>query len=139
LGADFPRLSRRSEQNEVDFHYLIAIRQDMDSLLTGMPTYLILVEMQIRCFQLTWHKDRFWALLQRFYEKIYVAQKLELHLLATRLNSTVYLLVLFNFVLVPVKNVTIGGKFSTSRCIPLTTRNWDSTSLKIKHETWLKL
>jgi len=93
------------EQNEEDFHYLIAIRQDMDSLLTGMPTYLILVEMQIRCFQLAWHKDRFRALLQRFHEKIYVAQKLELHLLATRLNSTVYLLVLFNFGLVPVKNV----------------------------------
>ncbi|KAH8360880.1 hypothetical protein KR084_010186, partial [Drosophila pseudotakahashii] len=101
------------EHNEVDFHYLIANRQDMDNLLTGMPTYLILVEMQIRCYQLAWHKDRFRALLQRFYEEIYVAADKEPHLfariqrqmLATRLNSTVYLLALFNFLLVPVTNV----------------------------------
>ncbi|XP_016965201.1 odorant receptor 74a [Drosophila biarmipes] len=101
------------EHNEVDFHYLIANWQDMDNLLTGMPTYLILVEMQIRCFQLAWHKDRFRGLLQRFYEEIYVAEESEPHLFAriqrqmraTRLNSTVYLLALFNFLLVPVTNV----------------------------------
>ncbi|EDW41862.1 GM24344 [Drosophila sechellia] len=101
------------EHNEVDFHYLIANRQDMDNLLTGLPTYLILVEMQIRCFQLAWHKDRFRALLQRFYAEIYVSEEMEPHLfasiqrqmLATRVNSTVYLLALFNFFLVPVTNV----------------------------------
>ncbi|XP_043861954.1 odorant receptor 74a [Drosophila santomea] len=101
------------EHNEVDFHYLIANRQDMDNLLTGMPTYLILVELQIRCFQLAWHKDRFRALLQRFYAEIYVSEEMEpllfariqRQMLATRVNSTVYLLTLFNFFLVPVTNV----------------------------------
>ncbi|XP_017111702.1 odorant receptor 74a [Drosophila elegans] len=101
------------EHNEVDFHYLIANRQDMDNLLTGMPTYLILVEMQIRCYQLAWHKDRFRDLLQRFYAEIYVSEEampqlfagIQRQMLATRLNSTVYLLALFNFFLVPVTNV----------------------------------
>ncbi|XP_017080322.1 odorant receptor 74a [Drosophila eugracilis] len=101
------------EHNEVDFHYLIANRQDMGNLLTGMPTYLILMEMQIRCYQLAWHKDRFRALLQRFYAKIYVSEEMDPHLfariqkqmLATRANSTVYLLTLFNFLMVPVTNV----------------------------------
>ncbi|EDW94741.1 odorant receptor 74a [Drosophila yakuba] len=101
------------EHNEVDFHYLIANRQDMDNLLTGMPTYLILVELQIRCFQLAWHKDRFRALLQRFYAEIYVSEvmepllfaRIQRQMLATRVNSTVYLLTLFNFFLVPVTNV----------------------------------
>ncbi|XP_016983646.1 odorant receptor 74a [Drosophila rhopaloa] len=101
------------EHNEVDFHYLMANRRDMDSLLTGMPTYLILVEMQIRCYQLAWHKDRFRALLQRFYAEVYVREEAEPHLfariqrqmLATRVNSTVYLLTLFNFFLVAVTNV----------------------------------
>ncbi|XP_017058921.1 odorant receptor 74a [Drosophila ficusphila] len=101
------------EHNEVDFHYLVANRRDMDNLLTGMPTYLILVEMQIRCYQLAWHKDRFRLLLERFYAEIYVRQEAEPHLFAgiqsqmlpTRLNSTVYLLALFNFFVVPVTNV----------------------------------
>ncbi|KAH8257170.1 hypothetical protein KR038_005165 [Drosophila bunnanda] len=101
------------EHNEVDFHYLIANREDMDNLLTGMPTYLILVEMQIRCYQLAWHKDRFRELLQRFYSEIYVKEEAEPQLfaqiqrqmLATRLNSTVYLLALFNFLVVPIQNV----------------------------------
>ncbi|XP_020816403.1 odorant receptor 74a [Drosophila serrata] len=101
------------EHNEVDFHYLIANRQDMDNLLTGMPTYLILVEMQIRCYQLAWHKDRFRGLLQRFYAEIYVKEesepqlfaRIQRQMLATRINSTVYLLALFNFLVVPIQNV----------------------------------
>ncbi|BFF98646.1 odorant receptor 74a [Drosophila madeirensis] len=101
------------EHNEVDFHYLIVNRNDIDNFLTGMPTYLILVEMQIRCFQLAWHKNRFRILLQRFYKDIYVQQAAEPQLfahiqrqmLSTRLNSIVYLLALFNFLLVPVQNV----------------------------------
>ncbi|XP_022215387.2 odorant receptor 74a [Drosophila obscura] len=101
------------EHNEVDFHYLIVNRNDIDNFLTGMPTYLILVEMQIRCFQLAWHKNRFRSLLQRFYKNIYVQQASEPQLFAdiqrqmrsTRLNSIVYLLALFNFLLVPVQNV----------------------------------
>ncbi|KAH8286153.1 hypothetical protein KR054_003262 [Drosophila jambulina] len=101
------------EHNEVDFAYLIVNRGDMDNLLTGMPTYLILVEMQIRCYQLAWHKDRFRALLQRFYAEIYVTEEAEPQLfariqrqmLATRVNSTIYLLALFNFLVVPIQNV----------------------------------
>ncbi|EDW33435.1 GL15497 [Drosophila persimilis] len=101
------------EHNEVDFHYLIVNRNDIDNFLTGMPTYLILVEMQIRCFQLAWHKNRFRSLLQRFYKDIYVQKDSEPQLfahiqsqmLATRLNSIVYLLALFNFLLVPFQNI----------------------------------
>ncbi|KAH8319389.1 hypothetical protein KR067_006801 [Drosophila pandora] len=101
------------EHNEVDFHYLIANWQDMDNMLAGMPTYLILVEMQIRSFQLATHKDQFRVLLQRFYREIYVSEKeepelfsrIQSQMLPTRINSVVYLLALLNFLVVPIQNV----------------------------------
>ncbi|KAH8380195.1 hypothetical protein KR009_009439 [Drosophila setifemur] len=101
------------EHNEVDLHYLIANWENIDNMLAGMPTYLILVEMQIRCFQLATHKDRFRTLLQRFYKEIYIVEKAEpilfsriqKQMLVTRVNSVVYLLALLNFLVVPVQNV----------------------------------
>ncbi|XP_022231042.2 odorant receptor 74a-like [Drosophila obscura] len=99
--------------NEAEFYYLIVNRNDIYNFLTGMPTYLILVEMQIRCFQLACHKSRFRSLLQRFYKDIYVQEESEPLLFAniqrqmrrTRLVSIVYLVALFNFLQVPVQNV----------------------------------
>lgn len=99
--------------NEVDFHYLIANRKDIDKMLTGMPTYLVLVEIQIRGFQLALHKDDFKRLLQKFFAEIYVSQESEPELFAriqrqmlpTRLNTLLYLAALLNFGLVPVQNV----------------------------------
>ncbi|EDW79562.2 uncharacterized protein Dwil_GK20347, partial [Drosophila willistoni] len=101
------------EHNEVDFHYLIANRHDLDKMLTGMPTYLILVEMQIRCFQLALQKNRFKLLLKRFYREIYITQesepilyaRIQRQMLGTRLNSIVYLMALFNFLVIPIQNV----------------------------------
>lgn len=102
-----------SLHNEVDFHYLIANRKDIDKMLTGMPTYLVLVEIQIRGFQLALHKDDFKRLMQKFFAEIYVSPKTDPELFAaiqwqmqpTRLNSLLYLMALFNFALVPVQNV----------------------------------
>ncbi|KAH8395043.1 hypothetical protein KR215_006063, partial [Drosophila sulfurigaster] len=99
--------------NEVDFHYLIANRKDIDKMLTGAPTYLVLVEIQIRGFELAVRKDDFKRLLQKFYADIYVSQesqpelytRIQRLMLGTRLNSIAYLLALFNFSLVPVLNI----------------------------------
>ncbi|XP_060658885.1 odorant receptor 74a [Drosophila nasuta] len=99
--------------NEVDFHYLIANRKDIDKMLTGAPTYLVLVEIQIRGFELAVRKDDFKRLLQKFYADIYVSQeshpelysRIQRLMLGTRLNSIAYLLALFNFSLVPVQNI----------------------------------
>lgn len=99
--------------NEVDFHYLIANRKDIDKMLTGMPTYLILVEIQIRGFQLALHKDDFKRLMQKFFAEIYISQKdepelyakIQRQMLSTRFNTLLYLGALFNFALVPVQNV----------------------------------
>ncbi|KAH8300380.1 hypothetical protein KR018_000745 [Drosophila ironensis] len=101
------------EHNEVDTHYLIVNWRDMDNMLAGMPTYLILLEMQIRCFQLALHKDKFRSLLQRFYRDIYVSEenepklfaRIQGQMLATRINSVVYLVALLNFLVVPIQNV----------------------------------
>ncbi|XP_062127698.1 odorant receptor 74a, partial [Drosophila sulfurigaster albostrigata] len=99
--------------NEVDFHYLIANRKDIDKMLTGAPTYLVLVEIQIRGFELAMRKDDFKRLLQKFYADIYVSKesqpelytRIQRLMLGTRLNSIAYLLALFNFSLVPVLNI----------------------------------
>ncbi|XP_034483148.1 odorant receptor 74a [Drosophila innubila] len=101
------------QHNEVDFHYLLANRHDIDKMLTGAPTFLVLLEIQIRGFQLAIRKDDFKRLLQKFYADIYVTQesepvlyaRIQKWLLATRLNSMVYLLALLNFSVVPVKNI----------------------------------
>ncbi|EDW69059.1 odorant receptor 74a [Drosophila virilis] len=101
------------EHNEVDMHYVLAYRNDIDKMLTGVPTYLVLFEMQIRGFQLAATKDSFKQLLQKFYADIYVSQetepvrfaRIQRQMLGTRLNSVVYLMALFNFSLVPVQNV----------------------------------
>lgn len=101
------------QHNEVDFHYLLANRHEIDKMLTGAPTYLVLVEIQIRGFQLAVRKDDFKELLKKFYADIYVTQesqpilfsRIQKWLLATRLNSMVYLLALLNFSIVPVKDI----------------------------------
>ncbi|KAH8398819.1 hypothetical protein KR222_007961, partial [Zaprionus bogoriensis] len=102
-----------SLHNEVDFHYVIANRNDIDKMLTGVPTYLVLVEIQIRGFQLALRKDVFKRLLQKFFAEIYVQQesdpeqfaRIQRQMLPTRLNSLLYLMAMFNFSLVPVQNV----------------------------------
>ncbi|XP_023179353.2 odorant receptor 74a [Drosophila hydei] len=99
--------------NEVDMHYCLAYRKDIDKMLTGMPTYLVLFELQIRGFQLAVKKDAFKRLLQKYYADIYVTQeaepaifaRIQRQMLATRLNSAAYLLALLNFSLVPVQNI----------------------------------
>ncbi|KAH8365635.1 hypothetical protein KR093_002885, partial [Drosophila rubida] len=102
-----------SLHNEVDFHYVVANRKDIDKMLTGAPTYLVLVEIQIRAFEMAVRKDDFKRLLQKFYADIYVSEqsqpllfsRIQKMMLATRLNSVAYLLALLNFSLVPVQNI----------------------------------
>ncbi|XP_017840390.1 odorant receptor 74a-like [Drosophila busckii] len=99
--------------NEVDFHYVIHHRHDLDKMLEGMPTYLILVEIQIRGFQLAFTKQQFKRLLQQFYAQIYVTAQseptlyklIQKQMLAMRLNSINYLLALLNYFMVPVWNI----------------------------------
>ncbi|EDW17826.1 odorant receptor 74a [Drosophila mojavensis] len=99
--------------NEVDMHYCLANRKDIDKMLTGMPTYLVLFELQIRCFQLAVKKNAFKRLLQKYYADIYVTEeaepvifaRIQRQMLATRLNSVAYLMALLNFLLVPVQNI----------------------------------
>ncbi|XP_017840389.1 odorant receptor 74a [Drosophila busckii] len=99
--------------NEVDFHYLLAYRHDIDKMLEGMPTYLILVEMQIRCFHLALNKQSFKQLLKQFYANFYVTplmdsalyEDIQRQMQPTRFNSLNYLAALLNFGFVPVLNI----------------------------------
>ncbi|XP_030384601.1 odorant receptor 74a [Scaptodrosophila lebanonensis] len=101
------------QHHAVDLNYLLDNLNDMDIMLTGMPTYLILVEIQIRGFQLARHKAAFKRVLQKFYAEIYVPQatesntyaRIQRQMLGTRINSIMYIMALLNFFLVPIQNI----------------------------------
>lgn len=60
--------------NDAEFLYLRLNIENMDEMLTGIPTYLVLIEIHLRAFTLGWKKDNFKKLLTKFYCDIYIEE-----------------------------------------------------------------
>ncbi|XP_073822403.1 odorant receptor 74a-like [Musca autumnalis] len=62
--------------NDAEFRYLRVNINNLDEMLTGVPTYFVLIEIHLRAFQMGWKKAGFKRLLEKFYKEIYIEKSL---------------------------------------------------------------
>lgn len=62
------------QHNDAELRYIIRNNNNLDEMLICGPTYLILVEIHLRAFQLGLKKEAFKRFLQNFYAEIYIDQ-----------------------------------------------------------------
>nr|AID61223.1 odorant receptor [Calliphora stygia] len=62
--------------NDAELRYLSVYFNNLDEMLTGVPTYLVLIELHLRAFSLGWRKDDFKRLLKKFYAEIYIEESM---------------------------------------------------------------
>lgn len=60
--------------NDSELRYLRLNVDNLDALLAGVPTYLVLIEVHIRGFVMGLRKERFKKSLKKFYAEIYIEQ-----------------------------------------------------------------
>lgn len=58
--------------NDAELRYLRVFFNNLDEMLTGVPTYLVLIELHLRAFSLGLRKENFKRLLKKFYAEIYI-------------------------------------------------------------------
>ncbi|EDW25423.1 GL26585 [Drosophila persimilis] len=103
------------QHNDAELRYLRAEASNlnMDAFLTGMPTYLILVEAQFRSLHVLLHFEELQRFLQRFYTTIYIDPRAEPdmfrrvdgQMLVNRLVSAMYGAVISGYLISPVLSV----------------------------------
>ncbi|KAL7741432.1 hypothetical protein ACLKA6_000759 [Drosophila palustris] len=97
-------------QNDSELRYLRFNWNNLDLFLAGVPTYLILVEGQLRSVHVLLRRTQLYEILHKFFSSIYVDrqvepqiyQKVELKLLLNRVVSALYLVAVSGYVLSPV-------------------------------------
>ncbi|XP_046810743.1 odorant receptor 74a-like [Lucilia cuprina] len=62
--------------NDAELRYLRVYFNNLDEMLTGVPTYLVLIELHLRAFSLGWRKNDFKNLLKKFYAEIYIEESI---------------------------------------------------------------
>ncbi|XP_030384621.1 odorant receptor 35a [Scaptodrosophila lebanonensis] len=96
--------------NDAELRYLRQKQNNVDQLLTGMPTYLVLVESHLRGLYTVLHwAEQHW-LMHQFYADIYIERdrepqifkEIERQMLPSRLVAIMYLVALSGFLLVPI-------------------------------------
>ncbi|XP_067625939.1 odorant receptor 74a-like [Eurosta solidaginis] len=60
------------QHNDAELRYIIVHKDNLDKMLICGPTYLILVEIQFRAFQIGLNKESFKRFLKKFYAEIYL-------------------------------------------------------------------
>ncbi|XP_034472069.1 odorant receptor 35a [Drosophila innubila] len=96
--------------NDAELRYLRNQTNNLDLLLAGVPTYLILVEGQLRSIHVLLHRTQLYEVLHRFFSSIYVDrhkepqiyQEVESKLTLNRVVSALYLAAVSGYVLSPV-------------------------------------
>jgi len=108
------------QHNEAELRYLRyeARNRNLDAFLTGMPTYLILVEAQFRSLHILLHFEKLQKFLQIFYAKIYIDprkepemfRKVDGQMLINRLVSAMYGAVISLYLIAPVFSIINQSK-----------------------------
>ncbi|KAH8403369.1 hypothetical protein KR222_011426, partial [Zaprionus bogoriensis] len=96
--------------NDAELRYLRENAKNLDLMLAGVPTYLILVEGELRNAHVLLHRAQFRELLQQFYASIYVDRRQEAHiyqqierkLRLNRIVSALYLATVSGYILAPI-------------------------------------
>jgi len=96
--------------NDAELRYLRFQRKNLDLLLAGVPTYLILVEGQLRSVHVLLHRSKLYEVLHKFFSSIYVDrhkepkiyQNVEWKLRLNRVVSALYLAAVSGYVLSPI-------------------------------------
>ncbi|TDG45513.1 hypothetical protein AWZ03_008019 [Drosophila navojoa] len=96
--------------NDAELRYLRSQRNNLDTLLTGMPTYLILVEFQLRSLHALLYREDLHRLLQTYFASIYVERRaqpklfrqIERKLLPNRLVASLYVVTVSGYVIAPI-------------------------------------
>lgn len=57
--------------NDAELRYL-RCQTDVNDVISGMPTYLIIVESLVRSWQVLWHREQLRKVLVNFFSSIYV-------------------------------------------------------------------
>ncbi|XP_054745168.1 odorant receptor 74a [Anastrepha obliqua] len=100
------------QHNDAELRYMIVNKNNLDLMLICGPTYLILIEIHIRAFQLGLNKEGFKRFLQRFYAEIYIDKpthpkhhaKIQQRLRPIWFYSALYFTTLFSYVIIPLTN-----------------------------------
>ncbi|BFF94845.1 odorant receptor 35a [Drosophila madeirensis] len=120
------------QHNDAELRYLRleASNLNMDAFLTGMPTYLILVEAQFRSLHILLHFEELQQFLQSFYFTIYIDPRKEPEMfrrvdgkmLVNRMVSAMYGAVISGYLISPVLSVINKRKdFLYSMIFPFNT------------------
>lgn len=120
------------QHNDAELRYLRleASNRNLDAFLTGMPTYLILVEAQFRSLHILLHFESLRVFLQRFYADIYIDPRKEpemffsvdRQMLINRLVSAMYGAVITGYLISPVFSIINQSKdFLYSMVFPFDT------------------
>ncbi|EDV90822.1 odorant receptor 74a [Drosophila grimshawi] len=104
--------------NEVDIHYFVVNLDDLNKLFEGIPTFLILVEINIRLLHIAIYKNRLRQLLQRFYAENYISEDsdpdtfriIKRQLLGTRFITSFYMMTVIAFCMEPIRNIFQGRR-----------------------------
>lgn len=104
--------------NDAELRYLRFHRSNIDTLLTGMPTYVILVEAQLRTLDILWHRNQLRHLLQTYFSSIYVDRdaepqlfrQIELKMLPNRVVASLYLIAVSGYMIAPIVMLITGQK-----------------------------
>ncbi|KAM8717885.1 hypothetical protein ACLKA7_004563 [Drosophila subpalustris] len=103
--------------NDAQLRYLRS-QTDVNDFMSGMPTYLIIVESQIRSLHILWHREQLREVLEKFFSSIYVDPnkepkiflQIELKLRLNRFVSGLYLAAVSGYVLLPIVMLVKGSK-----------------------------
>ncbi|XP_075153124.1 odorant receptor 74a-like [Haematobia irritans] len=112
--------------NEAEFRYLRLNFNNLDELLTGIPTYFVLIEIHLRAFTLGWDKNKLKRLLQKFYGEIYVEQShhpqiykyIQRQLIPILGFSFLYLCALISYLITPIIFLSTGSRELMYKMVP---------------------
>ncbi|XP_061400974.1 odorant receptor 74a-like, partial [Musca vetustissima] len=112
--------------NDAEFRYLRVNINNLDEMLTGVPTYLVLIEIHLRAFTLGWRKQDLRRLLAKFYREIYIEKSvhpeiyknIRSQLMPIFALSSFYLTALISYILLPIYFLSIGSRELMYKMIP---------------------
>ncbi|XP_062143146.1 odorant receptor 35a [Drosophila sulfurigaster albostrigata] len=112
--------------NDFELRYLLSQINNLDLLLAGVPTYLILVEGQLRSVHILMHREQLRKVLQNFFSSIYVEAKkepliyegIQRKLRLNRVVCALYLATVSGYVLAPIMMLLRGRKDYLFSMIP---------------------
>ncbi|XP_005188534.2 odorant receptor 74a-like [Musca domestica] len=112
--------------NDAEVRYLRVNFHNLDDMLTGIPTYFVLIEIHIRAFTSAFEKKSFKWMLRKFYAEIFIEESLRPDIHAGNLRSyypvlafsILYLCALLSYIVFTIYGLAVGEKPLPYKMIP---------------------